>query len=88
MGSVPESGPAAWYFPTPEKLSFDPSGAIPMVALATENGLYISTDLGITWTRMDQYMLSHDIHGLAWSGDKLYAATAGQGIVISSGPLQ
>jgi len=67
------------------------SSTKPFLALATGYGLFISPDLGTTWTEVDvpgSGVISRRFTKVEWNDDYLYASTDGQGLLRSTAPLQ
>ncbi len=61
----------------------------PYLALASSNnGAWLSKDLGETWERLDTGLITHKFTGVQWLNGLLYFSTYGQGILKSSIPLQ
>ena len=50
----------------------------------TFEGVYISTDLGLSWTENNEGLLSGDVTSLVSSGSKIYAGTYGFGVFQST----
>lgn len=67
----------------PMQLAFNTKGKRPYLAMATTYGLYVSADFGTDWQRVDSSLSSHDFSSIQWLGGRIYASTAGQGIVVS-----
>ncbi|MDG7012097.1 MAG: hypothetical protein JRN17_03305 [Nitrososphaerota archaeon] len=72
------SPPSMW------DLSFQPNSTL--VALATENGSYISTNLGQSWEDITGNAVSYAFTGLSWWGNTLYASTMGEGVLSTYVP--
>jgi hypothetical protein len=62
-------------------VQYRPDGA--EVVLPTRDGLYLSSDDGKTWRRIDQGTISHHFSAAKWLGRTLYSSTYGQGILRS-----
>jgi uncharacterized protein (TIGR03437 family) len=60
---------------------------VPLVALATDYGLFLSTDLGQSWQDARANAIPMFFSDLAWDGGYLYVSTFGQGVLRSSTPL-
>ncbi len=60
-------------------LAFNSSGSA--VALATDDGVYESTNLGQNWVDISGNITPLWVSDVAWSGPYLYASTYGEGIV-------
>jgi hypothetical protein len=78
IGSQPKcldgtSWPAVW------SVSFQPNSTL--VAAATDNGIYISTNLGESWKSIVGNAVSRAFTDIAWSGNTLSASTMGEGVL-------
>ena len=67
------SPPSIW------DLSFQPNSTL--VAAATEDGIYVSTNLGRSWEDITGNAVSYAFTGLSWGGDTLYTSTMGEGVL-------
>ena len=73
------------------RLAFNPAASpsqTPVVVLTTRFGAFASSDVGNTWTRIDTASISHHFIGVAWDQGYVYLASFGQGVIVSSAPLQ
>jgi hypothetical protein len=61
-------------------LRVDP-GSSGAVAVATPNGVYISTDFGVNWTGIRGNTVPLSASEAIWSGGYLYESTCGQGLL-------
>jgi photosystem II stability/assembly factor-like uncharacterized protein len=78
IGSQPQyldstSWPAVW------SVSFQPNSTL--VAAATDNGIYLSTNLGRSWKSIAGNAVSRVFTDVAWSGNTLFASTIGEGVL-------
>jgi len=62
------------------QLNFDPSGAS-IVAAATNSGLYLSYNLGASWTNIRANAVPTIFTGVVWASGDLWASTCGEGVV-------
>jgi uncharacterized repeat protein (TIGR03803 family) len=62
------------------RVRFDPSGA-PIMAAATNSGLYVSSDLGSSWSNVQNNVVPSIFTGVEWASGDLWASTCGEGIV-------
>lgn len=76
------------FFPFVGDLQFNPASAAPALVMATGDGVYASPDAGATWRQIDRSATSHIANQVVWVKGYLYVATAGQGILKSTRPLQ
>ncbi|HTU81364.1 MAG TPA: hypothetical protein VMF61_04495 [Candidatus Acidoferrales bacterium] len=83
------SPPAFVYSPAREiRFNQDAAKGVPDVALTTLRGAFLSTDLGNTWTRLDDRLIAHSFWGIRWRDGYLYLGSDGQGVVVSARPVQ
>lgn len=61
-------------------LQFDPLGS-GVLAAATSNGIYLSSDMGGHWTSIRGNAVSQFFSTLQWSPNNLFVATRGEGIL-------
>jgi hypothetical protein len=62
------------------QLNFDPSGAS-IIAAATNSGLYLSYNLGASWTNIRANAVPTIFTGVVWASGDLWASTCGEGVV-------
>ena len=60
-------------------LAFEPNSTY--LAAATTSGIFVSSNLGSTWTQMTRNAISTAFSGVQWSGNYLYASTYGEGVL-------
>ena len=65
-------------------VSFNPNSKDGEVALATSNGIYLSKSPGTPWIDITGDVIPKDFRDLMWVDSILYAATYGQGIVVTT----
>ncbi len=65
-----------------------PKMETPAVVLTTRFGAYVSYDVGAHWTRVDTLAIAHHFVGATWHGGYLYLASFGEGVIVTSAPLQ
>jgi hypothetical protein len=73
------------------RLLFNPSppaGQQPDVVLTTRFGAWISTDVGVTWQRVDHSSIAHHFIGASWNNGYLFLASFGEGAIRSKDPVQ
>lgn len=78
-------------FAAPRSIAFNPTpldGDVPIAAIATSSGLFVTTDRGASWQRIDQNTISHIFTKVVWRQGYLYVGTYGQGILASTAQLQ
>jgi hypothetical protein len=81
--------PVYVYSPEREiRFNQDVTKGMPLVAITTLRGAYVSSDTGTTWRRLDSNLIAHGFWGIRWLNGYLYLASDGQGIVRSNQPLQ
>ena len=85
-----DATPAAFVYAPAREIRFnqDVTKGVPYVALTTLRGAYVSSDLGTTWQRVDRALIAHSFWGIRWRAGYLYLGSDGQGIVVSTAPLQ
>jgi hypothetical protein len=85
-----DATPAAFVYAPAREIRFnqDVLKGVPYVALTTLRGAYVSSDLGTTWQRVDRALIAHSFWGIRWRAGYLYLGSDGQGIVVSTAPLQ
>ncbi len=66
-------------------IKFDPYDP-GIVGVSTEDGLYLSSDAGAHWTRIQGNAVSDAFTDLLWTKNDLYVTTFGQGILEMSFP--
>ncbi len=62
------------------QIAFDPSGA-PIIAAATNSGVYLSYDLGASWTNIRANAVPTIFTGVVFTSGDLWASSCGEGIV-------
>lgn len=65
--------------PSLQDIAFQPDGGV--VALATDDGVYVSQDTGTDWVDISGNIIPLMATGVAWSGANLYASTYGEGVL-------
>ena len=66
-------------FPTAQLYFVNVTGD-PLIG-ATQNGIYVSTDLGTSWQPISYNLLSGDITGVTFRNSSLYISTYGEGVL-------
>ncbi len=83
------TGPAAYVYSPAREIRFNQDAAgTPYAAVTTLRGAFLSTDLGTTWHRLDAALISHSFWGIRWRAGYLYLGSDGQGVMVSTAPLQ
>jgi photosystem II stability/assembly factor-like uncharacterized protein len=61
---------------------------VPDAVLTTQQGAFLSSDLGTTWQRIDRGTIAHSFWGIGWYGGYLYLGSDGQGVLRSTAAVQ
>lgn len=65
-------------------IAFNPDSKAGQAALATSNGIYLSESPSAPWIDMSGNVIPKDFRDLTWVDSSLYAATYGEGIVVTT----
>jgi photosystem II stability/assembly factor-like uncharacterized protein len=65
-------------------VSFNPNSNDGEAALATSNGIYLSKSPGTSWINISGDAVPKDFRDLVWADSNLYAATYGEGVVVTT----
>ncbi len=68
-------------------LGFNPNSSDGESALATSNGIYLSKSPGSAWIDISGNIVPKDFRDLEWAGGSLYAATYGEGVVVTNSSI-